>query len=207
MKLQVSFDMTDLEKALEIAEKIEPYADIFEIGTLLLYRYGIEAVEAFRQSFEKKSLLVDTKIVDRGKESVMLFTQYSIDWITIMAGTQKDTIHAACAVAHSSKTQIMLDLLDSNAAGQSAMEAKQMGVHALLVHRPYDEKESLGFMEKWEMIRGNTDLPIFIAGKINRANLNDTLALHPDGIIVGSAIIKADDPAAEALYFYEQIQK
>lgn len=203
MKLQISFDMTNLDQAIDIAKKVEMYADIFEIGTLLLYRYGIDAVELFRRNFEKKILLADTKIVDRGKDAVALFAN-RVDWITVMAGTPKDMIHSMGTASQASKINIMLDLLDSNSAGQSAMEAKQMGIEALLVHCPYDEKESMGFLEKWEMIRGNTELPIFLAGKITRDNFKSVVALQPNGIIIGSAIIKANDPVKEAQFFFEQ---
>jgi 3-hexulose-6-phosphate synthase len=207
MKLQVSFDLSDLDKALEVASAIAPYADIFEIGTLLMYKYGLGAVEGFMKAFPEKSLLIDTKIVDRGKETVNLFAHKNVSWITLMAGTHKDNILTTCTAAQGAKMKVMLDLLDSNAAGQSAMEAKTMGVHALLVHRTTNEKESGNFMEKWEMIRGNTDLPIFMAGKINRESLPEILALQPDGIVVGSAIIKADNPAQEAEFFHNELHK
>ena len=207
MKLQISFDMSDLERALEIARSVDEYCHIFEIGTLLLYRHGITALEAFTQAFPNKTLLADTKIVDHGKETAQLFGSKEIDWITIMAGAHKDTIQSTCSIAHTTKMKVMLDLLDSNAAGQSAMEAQTMGVDALLVHRPYQEKESTLFIEKWEMIRGNTDLPIFIAGAINRSNIEEILPLNPDGIIIGSAIIKSDNPQTEALYFFEKNTK
>jgi 3-keto-L-gulonate-6-phosphate decarboxylase len=207
MKLQISFDIPNIEKVIGIAQKVQSYADIFEIGTLLLYKYGIQAVQLFRETFEKKPLVVDTKIIDQGKESVLLFAQYNLNWLTLMAGTQKDTIHAACSAADTSKIKIMLDLLDSNAAGQSAMEAKQIGIESLLVTRPFDEKEMPAFVEKWEMIRGNTDLPLFITGKINRDNIQEILNLRPDGIVIGSSITKAEDPVCEAQFFYEQIQE
>lgn len=205
MKLQISFDITNLEKALEIAKRVEPYADIFEIGTLLLYQYGIKAVEAFRAEFSSKKLLIDTKIVEQGKDTVALFSNHAIDYVTIMAGAHKDMIHAVCAAAQSTKMNVILDILDSNVAGQSAMEAQQMGVTQLLVHRPYDDKDFMGFVEKWEMIRGNTSLPIFISGRINRDNLSALLPLQPNGIVIGSAIVKAENPAKEAEFFHSAI--
>ena len=66
MKLQISFDFTDLNRALEIAAQIHDYADILEIGTLLVYANGITAVEQFRKAFPEKVLLTDTKIIDHG---------------------------------------------------------------------------------------------------------------------------------------------
>ncbi|QQR62863.1 orotidine 5'-phosphate decarboxylase [bacterium] len=55
MKMQISFDLTDLEKAIELAKNVESHADIFEIGTLLVYKYGIEAVKLFRETCPAKT--------------------------------------------------------------------------------------------------------------------------------------------------------
>ena len=63
MKLQISFDLTDLDKALDIAAQVAPYVSILEVGSLLLYKYGIQAVERFRKAFPNKTILVDAKSV------------------------------------------------------------------------------------------------------------------------------------------------
>ena len=207
MKLQISFDLTDLDKALELAKKIEPYADIFEIGTLLLYKYGIVAVEKFTDMFPAKDILIDTKIVDRAKESIAIFEQYKIYALTIMAEANKQTLQAACTHSQNAKIKPILDLLDSHAPGQAAMEAKTIGFYGLIIHNTEEDKEPMALIEKWEMTRGNTTLPIFIDGKINRELIPTIHMLKPEGIIVGSAILKAHDPAEEAAYFYEECQK
>jgi 3-hexulose-6-phosphate synthase len=201
MKLQISFDMSDLEKAIAIAIDIEPHIDTFEVGTLLLYQYGVRAIDAFVKQFPEKTILADTKIVDRAKEAIGIVSAAHVNWVSVMAGAHKDTLQAACTAAHEHKIKVLLDLLDSNAPGQSAMEAKTIGVHALLIHRLSEDKDSQSFAEKWEMIRGNTQLPIFVSGAINRQNIHEFIALQPEGLIIGSAVIKADNPAQEAAYF------
>ena len=206
MKLQISFDMTDLENALSIAQEIQEYADILDIGSLLLFAHGIAALDQFRELFPQKTIGSDTKIVDRGKDSAQLFSKAHSDWITVMAGTNKNVIHAACTAAHENGTKVMLDLIDSCESGQSALEAKNLGVDALLVHQPYDVEEPLVFLDKWELIRGNTDLPIFISTRIKRDNIEDIIRVNPDGIILGRTITEADDPKEEAKFFYEITQ-
>lgn len=206
MQLQISFDMTDLNKALEIAHQVKEYADILEIGALLIYAHGVTAVEQFSQAFPEKTVLADTNIVDHGKESAELFTHIDRSWITVMAGTPKNVIHAACAQAHASGTKVMLDLIDSKEYGQSALEAKNLGADALLVHEAYDSDEPLVFMDKWEMIRGNTDLPIYISAHITRDNIEDILRIKPNGVVIGRAITQAEDPKAEAEFFHKLIK-
>ena len=54
MKLQISFELTNLSDALDLAKKTHQYADIIEVGTLLIYKEGVKAVEAFRKEFPDK---------------------------------------------------------------------------------------------------------------------------------------------------------
>ena len=205
MKLQVSFDMTDLDKAVDVASQIVDYVDIFEVGTLLIYSYGTEAVERFKKSFPQKTILVDSKIVDRGKDAATIFAHAETDWITVMAGTSKEVIHTVSSTAHSFNKKVMLDLLDSSSVGQSALEAKNLGIDALLFHQPYDAAESLVFLDQWDMVKGNSGVPVFVSAKINRENIHDVLNIKPDGIIIGSSIVNAENPREAAEFFNKTI--
>jgi 3-hexulose-6-phosphate synthase len=207
MKLQISFDLIDLDKAVTIGSEVAQYADIIEVGTILIYHYGVLAVKRFKEAFPDKIILADTKIVDRGKEVTELFVEAEAQWITVMAGTSAHVIHATTTAAHNANVKVMLDLIDSASVGQSALEAKNLGVDALLFHQPYSETESLLFLDKWDMIKGNSSLPIFVSAKINRDNVDKIVSLQPDGIIVGLTITEAENSAQEAHYFAELVGK
>jgi 3-hexulose-6-phosphate synthase len=207
MKLQISFDLIDLDKAITIGSEVAQYADIIEVGTILIYHHGTLAVRRFKEAFPDKKILVDTKIVDRGKEVAELFADAGADWITVMAGTSPHVIHATTTAAHAANVKVMLDLIDSASVGQSALEAKNLGVDALLFHQPYSEIESLVFLDKWDMIKGNSNLPIFISAKINRDNVDKIVAVRPDVIIVGLSITDAQDSAQEAQYFADLVNR
>lgn len=203
MKLQISFDTPNLEHALEIAGRVADHADILEVGTLLIYTYGATAIEQFKEKFPRKTIMADSKVIDRGKDAVTLFANAGADWMTVMAGTSKHVIHSACSSAANANKKIMLDLVDSSSLAQSAMEAKNLGAHALLLHQPADEQDSLVFLDKWELIKGNASVPVFISAKINRDTVEHILALKPEGIVIGRAITAAEDPAKEAQFYYE----
>ena len=204
MKLQISFDSLDIEQNLAVATQVAQYADIIEIGTLPIFKYGITVVERFREAFPKKIIFVDTKIVDRGRDATTLFSQAGADWISVVAGTSREVIHGACSKAHDLGNKILLDLIDAGAPGQEALEAKSLGVDALLFHQPYDKGDSLLFLEQWQMVRGNTTLPIFVSAKISRETIDQVLTIKPDGIIIGKAIMDSPDPVAEAKFFYDK---
>lgn len=206
MKLQISFDMIDLDKALEIAGQIADSVDILEVGTLLIYNHGVLAVSSFKKKFPNKIILADTKIADRAKESVQLFAQAQADWVTVMSGTSKNVIHSACTIAHELNKKVMLDLIDTSSLGQSALEAKNLGADALLLHQAFDEREAVPFLEKWEMLRGNSSLPIFISSKIDRSTIEQVIDLKPDGILLGEVITESGDPISEVAYFANLIR-
>ena len=207
MKLQVSFDMTDLDKALEIASQVAPHVSLLEVGSLLLYKHGTKALEAFKQAFPEHDLLADAKIIDKGKETVTLLAQAGADWITVMAGTKKEVIHSACTTAHNLGKKAMIDLLDSCSLGQSALEAQSLGGDALLFHTAYESEERHVFIDKWDMVRGNTTLPIFVSCKNTKEVTDQINEINPDGIVLGKSIIEAEDPKKEILYFEEKFSE
>lgn len=207
MKLQIAFDMTDLDKAISIATEVEQYADILEVGSLLIYKHGDKAVRKFKEVFPHKQILADAKIVDRGKEAAILFAQAGADWITVMAGAGKNVIYAAASAAHDLNKKIMLNLNDSPSLGQSALEAKSFGADALLFHKPSDDDAQLTFADKWDMVKGNTQLPVFISASITRETIEEILLVNPTGIILGKSVTQSENPRAEIAYFHELINK
>jgi 3-hexulose-6-phosphate synthase len=184
MKLQVAFDMLDLEKALSIAADFQHNIDIIEIGSLLIYKFGETAIKQFRERFPQKTILVDMKIADRGKEAARIGLNAGADWVTVLAGTSKNVIHTVCSTAHDMGKKVMLDLLDASSLGQSALESQSLGVDALLFHRPADESSPMISLEQWDIVKGNTKLPVFIAAHITRDNVHTVLELKPGGIVI-----------------------
>lgn len=207
MKLQIAFDFNDLEKALQVCDQVHDYADIIEVGSLLIYQYGIEAVIRFRAAFPHKTLLADAKISDRGKEAATLFAQGGADWVTIMAGTSRPVVQAASHATHEAGKKVMLDLMDASSLGQSALDAKSMGVDALLFHKPVDDDTQMTFLDRWDMVHQNTQLPVFVSAAITRESIHEILAINPSGIVIGKAITHADNPREEAAYFRSLIPK
>lgn len=202
MKLQISFDFTNIGEALNVAREVVDLCDIIEIDTMLLQACGSEGVRAIREAFEKKTLLVDTKLVDCAESIIPVLAQAGADWITVLAGSSQEGIRAICKEAQKHNLKVLLDLIDASSKEQSALEAKSLGAHALLFHHPYDTDASLIFLDKWQMIKENASLPIFISAHINRTNFEQIVDLKPYGVIVGKSITKAENPALEAEYYY-----
>lgn len=206
MKLQISFDTSNIDQALEDCKKVADYCDIIEIGNLTLITEGISVIKKFKEA-SKKPVLVDSKILAKGEITADFLIRNGADYITVMAGASKNTIHAATNSANSLNKRVMLDISDAQSQGQSALEASNLGMYAIIFNQVYDLNEPHIFLEKWEMVKGNTDLPIFIGGKINKDSIHQIIELKPDGIILGKAITDAEDVAEEAKFFYQLINK
>jgi 3-hexulose-6-phosphate synthase len=207
MKLQVSFDLIDLDKALKIATDNIEDIDIIEIGTTLLLNYGIEAIKQFKAEFTEKIILADTKIVHRAKEIVELCSQAGANWVTVMAGVPAHIIHSATTTAHTNNIKVVLDLVDASSIGQSALEAKNLGVDALLFNQPYNETDAPIFLDKWDMIKGNTALPVFVSGATDTTNINKIIALKPDTLIISLAQINSENGTDGARYFADLVRR
>ena len=69
MKLQISFDEIQLDQNIEEARTIAQFADILEIGTLPILKWGAKAVETVRAEFPEKILFADSKKNDSREKS------------------------------------------------------------------------------------------------------------------------------------------
>ena len=151
--------------------------------------------------------MADSKIVDRGNDATTLFVNAGADWVTVMAGTSRVVIHETCATAHSFGKRVLLDLLDAPAIGQSALEAKALGVDALLFHQPHDEKEPFCVARKM----GNGQRKFRTAnsyfGKNRPRKHTRYFAAPPRCRCHRANNILAENPAAEAKYFADIIKK
>lgn len=206
MKLQIAFDVLDVEKCLDIAKSVEMYADSFEIRSSLLLKHGISIIELFKSTFPNKELFVETQIVSHPHDIVPMCLKAGADWVSVMAGTTQQIIHGTSTLAGQKNKWVTLDLLDANSIGQAAMDAKRLGVDAILYHNIYDGQDEASFaMEEWDDLKGNTNLPIYITSNIDRNNINFILRLLPDVIVIGKTITQTADPVQEAEFYFNII--
>jgi 3-hexulose-6-phosphate synthase len=205
MELQISYNSTNLSQALEIAKKTAPFADTLEIGTPLLLSHGINAISEFRKNFPSKKIFADAKIVDRVSDIIPVLCKAGASSITVLYGTSNKVIQKAAKAAHDNNAKIVLDLIDPDTMSQAALDAESLNVDYLLFHYPHETDQTISHLEEWESVKGNTSLPVFIAGRIKKNDIKEILKLKPRRIIIGEAITEADDPEAAAKEIRELI--
>ncbi|MGZ6250958.1 MAG: orotidine 5'-phosphate decarboxylase / HUMPS family protein [Candidatus Chromulinivorax sp.] len=208
MKLQIAFDLLELDQCLDIAKNVEMYADSFELRASLLLKHGISAIEQFKAEFPQKELFVETQIITHPQDIIPMCIKAGADIVSVMAGTTQQVIHNACTIASQKNKLVTLDLLDANSIGQAAMDAKRLGIDALIYHNIYNNREGASFaMEEWDDLRGNSNLPIYITSNIDRSNIDFIINLQPDVIVIGKTITQSSDPIEEAKFYHDTIHQ
>lgn len=205
MKLHFTYNLSDLAQAIKIAEQTAEFADILGVGSLLLFKEGVKAIKTFKAAFPNKEIFAEARISEKGEAAVTMMAQAGANYISLLAGTTHNTIKKAVTAAKIFDVKIALDLLDAPSLGQSAMDAKTLGINLLIVHRTLNPEESIDIGSEWQNVRDNTNLPIFITGKIDGATFKHILDLKPQGVMIGSAITKSDNPAKAAQFFRSHV--
>lgn len=201
MKLQISYNCTDLNQALNIAQKTAEFADIIEVGSLLIYKEGITAIKEFKTNFPRKSIFANAKISEKAQDSVELFASAGATMISVLAGIPQATIKKTVEAARKFDIKVVIDVFDMQTAGQIALDSKILGIDTILLHQPPIPFDLSDYTSHWHSIQANTSLPLFITGNIDRTNINQIKNLKPHCIAIGSGITKAENPANEAQYF------
>jgi len=207
MKLHITYDLSDLSQALKIAEQTAEFADIIGIGSLLIFKEGVKAIQTFKAAFPNKPLFAEVKISEKADEAIALIANAGASYITVLAGASHHTIKKAVDAAKGLDVKIALDLLGAPSIGQSALDAKTLGAHVLILHRPPTTDEETDLDAEFSNVRDNSQLPIFITGKIDESNIEKIRDLRPQGIMIGAAITKADNPAKAAYNFKMLLEK
>jgi 3-hexulose-6-phosphate synthase len=202
MKIYFSYNIPDLSAALAIAAQTAEFSDILGVGSLLLFAEGVKAVKTFKAQFPTKDICVEARVSEKAREAITMMAQAGATYVSILAGAWPATIKKATETAHAYDIKIGLDLIDAPSGGQSALDAKAQGVDFLIMHRHSETKEGSDFETDWHNIRDNSDIPIFVTGTIDASNMRQIMDLKPQGIMIGSALTKAENPAhiARALH-------
>jgi 3-hexulose-6-phosphate synthase len=207
MKLHFTYNLPSLSQAIKLAKETVDFADILGIGSLLLLENGITAIKDFKKQFPNKDIFVESNIIEKTQEAITLMADSGASYISILAGTPNSSIKRGIETAKSLGVKIALNLIDSPSLGQSAMDAKMMGVNFLILNRIPGIKDTSEIESEFHDVRANSSLPIFITGSIDQKNLPSISALKPYGVMIGTAITKSSNPAQVAQGLQSLIKK
>ncbi|AGC89436.1 3-hexulose-6-phosphate synthase [Staphylococcus warneri] len=200
MKLQLAIDLLNKEEAAKLAQEVEEYVDIVEIGTPIVINEGLPAVELLSKSISKAQVLADLKIMDAADYEVSQAVKFGADITTILGVAEDASIKAAIEEAHKHNKELLVDLIAVQDIEKRAKELDEMGADYIAVHTGYDlqaqGQSPLENLRKIKSVIKNSK--VAVAGGIKPDTIKSIVAENPDLIIVGGGIANADDPKAAA---------
>jgi 3-hexulose-6-phosphate synthase len=206
-QLQLALD-GDLSSSMAVLAAVRSYIDIAEIGTPLIYREGVAAINTLRAAYRDLTLLADLKIMDAGDEEAAIAFEAGADIVTVLGVTTDETISGAVAAARRYGGRVLADMMQVADMAERAARLLALGCDWLCVHTAYDLQQGGATpLEDLRDLRARLpDAPLAVAGGVKPTTLEGVLAFAPQIVVVGGAITRAAEPAAVARAIYERMQ-
>lgn len=208
MLLQVAIDRPEhLGRVADAADA----ADILEAGTPLLKRFGVSAISAIRDLGGGTAILADTKTVDGGLLEAAPAFAAGAGLVTVLTRASAGTIDLVAEQARRSGGDVVLDTIcEVDRLDRWIAEAEiHPGCGIVNLHCPSDEtatpsrEQAMGRATAQLQARG---LRVSVAGGIDRESLPRILRWRPDIIVVGRAILDADNPKEVATWMKNRMR-
>lgn len=213
MKLQLTLDSPSVEDCLDLVLATRDYVDIVEVGYPLLVEEGLSLVHHVKHAFPKKTVLADVKIFHSGGYVARKCFERGADVVTVLGLASEETFRAVLDVAHEHGGSVVGDLAGTESPVARALELEVLGVGEVVVpsglgvdgnelsevadlgEQPTDDVPLRRLLDLNEQLSTTRTA---VVGHIGLDNIDDVVAARPSTILVGRAIVAAQDPRAAA---------
>lgn len=213
MKLQLTLDSPSVEDCLDLVLATRDYVDIVEVGYPLLVEEGLSLVHHVKHAFPKKTVLADVKIFHSGGYVARKCFERGADVVTVLGLASDETFRAVLDVAHEHGGSVVGDLAGTESPVARALELEVLGVGEVVVpsglgvdgnelsevadlgEQPTDDVPLRRLLDLNEQLSTTRTA---VVGHIGLDNIDDVVAARPSTILVGRAIVAAQDPRAAA---------
>ncbi|ENI8073793.1 3-keto-L-gulonate-6-phosphate decarboxylase UlaD [Vibrio vulnificus] len=145
--IQIALDQTNLTDAIAVASNVHRYVDVIEVGTILAFAEGMNAVSTLRENHPDHILVCDMKTTDGGAILARMAFEAGADWITVSAAAHIATIKACKKVADEFNGEIQIEIY-GNWTMQDAQAWVDLGITQAIYHRSRDaELAGVGWTE------------------------------------------------------------
>lgn len=135
--LQIALDSTTLKEALNSVKHVADDVDVIEIGTVLAFAEGMNAVKVIRERYPHHIIVCDFKALDAGETLAKMAFEQGANWITVGAAAHIETIRAAKRIADEYHGEIQIELF-GNWTLEDAQSWIDSGVKQAIYHRSRD---------------------------------------------------------------------
>lgn len=210
-KLQLALDLTDLDKALAIAENVNDNVDILEVGTILAIESGLDSIREIRKLLPNVKILGDIRIIKAGGKLASMVYDAGADIVTIISDSTDETFEAV--VKEKDKVEgreVLIEINDGYTEEQLA-KWKKYGLTHLIFHRG---SEITATNENWNEkdfaeIRDLHDkgFKVYVTGGIGIEEIAHFEGVPVECFIIGRTISQAENPLEAAQSFQQEITK
>jgi 3-hexulose-6-phosphate synthase len=207
MLLQIALDKPE---HFALLPQLKGIADIVEVGTPLLKRFGIGAIATARELCPDTLVMADTKTVDGGRLEAEMVFGAGAAFMTVLSSTSKATHDAVGRVAADYGATVVIDtitesgkkeLLPANARFPDSFA--YVGVHLPTDARHAGDRSTTHIDAVAEMHRRG--FRVALAGGIGPDSIDAVLAVEPEILIVGSAITGSEHPEETAKWIRDKL--
>lgn len=135
--IQIALDQTQLEPALKVAENVANYVNVIEVGTILAFGAGIDAVRQLRKAHPNHILVCDLKTTDGGAILAKMAFEAGADWLTVSAAAHIATVAACKKIADEFQREIQIELY-GHWTYEDAKAWRALGIKQAIYHRSRD---------------------------------------------------------------------
>ncbi len=207
MLLQIAFDKPE---HLALLPVVKPYADIVEIGTPLLKRFGVAAIATARELCPDVLVLADTKTVDGGGLEADMVFGAGAAFMTVLSCASRATHETVGRRAEAFGATVVVDTITESGKAEllppDARFPESFGYVA--VHSPTDAR--LAGNTSTSHIDAVTEMHrrgfrVSLAGGIGPATLPAVIEVGPEIVVIGSAITEAANPKEVLQWIREKL--
>lgn len=198
--LQVALDEVNLDRALQYArEAVAGGATWVEAGTPLIKACGLDAVRELRKAFPHLTVIADMKTMDTGAFEAEIAIKAGASVVGILGAASDGTFIEAAKAARKYGARIYMDLLSVTDKPKRAAQAKALGCDYVSLHMGIDEQmRGQSPLEVLRAVVKVAGVPVMVAGGLNSETVGECVKAGASIVIVGGALTKAPDIAAEA---------
>lgn len=207
--LQIALDVTDMERAKEILQRL-PASDriILEAGTPLVKKYGTGIVHELRAYAKDSFIIADMKTLDVGQVEVDVAFEETADAVVVSGLASRETADKFIYEAKRLGVYSIVDMMDVSDP-LNALKAYRELPDVVIIHRGIDAEK--GGAPRWALVGEikkmfkETKILVAVAGGIEPGNLKTALDARADIVIVGRYITQSRDVNRAARDFLDQL--
>jgi 3-hexulose-6-phosphate synthase len=207
MLLQIAFDKPE---HLALLPQMTAFADIIEIGTPVLKRFGVSAITTARELCPDVMILADTKTVDGGQLEADMVFGAGAAFMTVLSCASTATHEAVGKRAAAFGATVIVDTITESGKMQllppNVTFPDSFGYVA--VHSPTDARlagnTSTGHIDAVKQMH-DLGFKVSLAGGIGPDTLEAVIAVAPEILVVGSAITESANPKEIAKWIRDRL--